>query len=113
MGSQPGKLLRLYVNERDEYHGKPLYQAIVTRCQELNLAGVTVFRGLEGFGESSELHRTHLFGSDQPIVITIVEGPEKAREALPVLQTMMGSGVIAVTDVEVTVVSNGTAAPLG
>ena len=112
MSSQPGKLLRIYVNERDEYHGKPLYQAIVARCQELNLAGVTVFRGLEGFGESSELHRSHLFGSDQPIVITVVEAPEKAREALPVLQAMMGSGVIAVTDVEVTVVSNGAVEPL-
>lgn len=112
MSSQPGKLLRLYVNERDEYRGKPLYRAIVARCQELNLAGVTVFRGLEGFGESSELHRAHLWGSDWPIVITVVESPGKAREALPILEAMMSSGVIAVTDVEVTVVSNGTAAPL-
>jgi PII-like signaling protein len=112
MSSQPGKLLRLYVNERDEYRGKPLYQAIVAKCQELNLAGVTVFRGLEGFGESSELHRSHLLASDQPIVITVIEGPEKAREALPVLQAMMNSGVIAVTDVEVTVVANGATAPL-
>ncbi|MGI8961852.1 MAG: DUF190 domain-containing protein [Bryobacteraceae bacterium] len=113
MNSQPGKLLRLYVNERDEYRGKPLYQAIVARCQELDLAGVTVFRSLEGFGESAELHHSHLLGNDQPIVITVVEGPEKAREALPVLQSMMNSGVIAVTDVEVTVVSNRAPAPLG
>src|ERR1700685_2828335 len=112
MNGQPGKLLRLYVNERDEYEGKPLYRAIVARCQELKIAGGTVCRGLEGFGESSELHRSHLFGSDQPIVITVVEGPEKARAALPVLQSMMGSGVIAVTDVEVTVVVNGVVAPL-
>jgi PII-like signaling protein len=112
MNGQPGKLLRLYVNERDEYDGRPLYEALVARCQELNLAGATVFRGLEGFGESAELHRSHLLGSDQPIVITIVENPDKAREALPVLQAMMKSGVIAVTDVEVTVVSNGAPAPL-
>ncbi len=112
MSSEPGKLLRLYVNERDEYRGKPLYQAIVAKCQELDLAGVTVFRGLEGFGELSELHRSHLLAGDQPIVITVVERPERARQALPVLQAMMNSGVIAVTDVEVTVVSNGGAAPL-
>lgn len=112
MNSQPGKLLRIYVNERDQYEGKPLYQALVARCQELNLAGATVFRGLEGFGESAELHRAHLFGSDRPIVITVVETPEKAREALPVLQAMMPSGVIAVTDVEVTVVASGAAARL-
>jgi len=112
MSGQPGKLLRLYVNERDEYHGKPLYQAIVAKCHDLDLAGVTVFRGLEGFGESSEVHRPHLLRRDQPIVITIVETPEKAREAIPVLQAMMPSGLIAVTDVEVTVVLNGAVAPL-
>ncbi len=111
MSNQPGKLLRLYVNERDEYKGKPLYRAIVAKCQELNLAGVTVFRGLEGFGHSAEVHRSHLTGSDQPIVITVVEKPDKAREALPILQAMMSSGLIAVTDVEVTVVSNGAPAP--
>ncbi len=112
MNGQPGKLLRLYVNERDEYEGRPLYEALVARCQELNLAGATVFRGLEGFGESAELHRSHLLGSDQPIVITVIENPDKAREALPLLQAMMKSGVIAVTDVEVTVISVGAAAPL-
>src|SRR5438477_1200631 len=89
MNSQPGKLLRLYVNERDKYDGRPLYEALVARCQELSLAGATVFRGLEGFGESAELHRSHLLGSDQPIIITIVENPDKAREALPVLQAMI------------------------
>jgi hypothetical protein len=113
MSSQPGKLLRLYVNERDKYRGKLLYEAIVARCQELNLAGATVFRGLEGFGESAEVHRSHLMGIDQPIVITVIDTPEKAREALPILQAMMSSGVIAVSDVEVTVVSNRAAVPLG
>jgi PII-like signaling protein len=112
MNSQPGKLLRLYVNEHDKYEGKLLYEAIVARCQELKLAGVTVFRGLEGFGESSELHRHHLLVHDQPIVITVIENPEKATQALPILQQMMGTGVIAVTHVEVTVVANGTASPL-
>jgi PII-like signaling protein len=107
MNSQPGKLLRFYVSERDQYQGKPLYEAIVARCQELKLAGVTVFRGLEGFGHTSELNHHHLFGHDQPVVITVVETPEKATEALPALQEMMGSGVIAVTDVEVMLVSNG------
>jgi len=108
MDGQPAKLLRLYVNEHHQYGGKPLYEAIVNRCRELHVAGVTVFRALEGFGESAELHRQHLFQSDQPIVITIVENPEKAQQILPVLESMMNSGMIAITDVEVTIVSNGT-----
>ncbi len=112
MNSKPGKLLRIYVSENDQYNGRPLYEAIVSRCLELRLAGVTVFRGLEGFGHTSEVHRAHLFGRDQPIIITVIETPEKSAEALPVLQGMMKTGVIAVTDVEVTVVSNGTLSPL-
>jgi PII-like signaling protein len=107
MTAQPGKLLRIYVNEHDQYSGKPLYEAIVDRCRELKVAGVTVFRALEGYGETAELHHPHLFQSDQPIVITIVERPEKAEQTLPILQSMMNSGLIAVTDVEVTMVSNG------
>jgi uncharacterized protein len=112
MNPQPGKLLRFYVNEHHRYQGKPLYEAIVARCQQLNVAGVTVYRGLEGFGESAELHRSHLFGGDQPILITIVESPEKAQRVLEELQAMMPSGLIAVGDVEVLVISKGKASPL-
>jgi PII-like signaling protein len=111
MNSKPGKLIRLYVNEHDKYEGMPLYEAIVDRCRELNIAGVTVFRGLEGFGESAELHNAHFFGGDQPIVITIVEQPEKAQQTLPAIESIMSSGVIALTDVEVTFVSNGARTP--
>lgn len=107
MNKQPGKLLRIYVSEHDRYNGKPLYEAIVNRCKELKIAGATVFKGLEGFGHTSELHRSHLLTHDQPIIITVVETPEKATQALPILQGMMQTGLIAVTDVEMTVVSNG------
>ncbi len=104
---RPAKLLRIYITEHDQFGGKPLYEAIVHRCRELNVAGATVFRALEGFGETAELHHRHFLESDLPIVITIVESPEKAREIIPQLETMMNSGMIAVTDVEVTIVSNG------
>lgn len=112
MKGQPGKLLRIYINEHDRHSGRPLYEAIVDRCRELKLAGVTVFRALEGYGEKAELHHPHLFHNGQPIVITIVERPEKAQQILPVLQNMMTSGLIAVTDVEVMMVSNGKLATL-
>ena len=112
MSPQPGKLLRVFVNEHDRRGGKPLYEAIVDRCREMHVAGATVFRALEGYGETAELHRAQTFGGDQPAVITIVERPEKVRELLPVLQDMLGSGLIAVTDVEVTAVSHGARVPL-
>ena len=113
MNAQPGNLLRIYVNETDRWQDKPLYEAIVNRCRDLNVAGVTAFRALEGFGETAEMHRPHLFANQQPIVITIVERPEKALEIMPVLEEMMNSGLIAVTDVDVVVVSNGVPTALG
>ena len=108
MNGEPGKLLRVYVNKDDRYDGKPLYEAIVDRCRELKVAGATAFSAFEGFGETAELHHEHLFRDDQPIVITIVERPDKAEEILPVIEDMMNGGIVAVTDVEVTVISKGT-----
>src|SRR5690348_2835551 len=112
MSTQPGKLLCVYVDEQDHYSGKPLYETIVERCHEMKVGGATVFRALEGFGETAEIHHSHLFRSDVPIVITIVERPEKAQELLLVLKEMRDGGVIATTDVEVTVVANGRRAVL-
>src|SRR5437762_8149672 len=83
--SRPAKLLRLHFSEHDKYRGKPLYEAIVQKCRDLAIAGATVFRGLEGYGESSEIHRHHLLGHDQPIVITIVDSEENIRRLLPVV----------------------------
>jgi hypothetical protein len=107
MNAQPGKLLRIYVNKDDRYDGKPLYEAIVDRCRELKIAGATVFRALEGFGETAELHHQHLFRDDQPIVITIVDRPDKSGQILPVIESMMNGGIVAETDVEVMAISKG------
>ena len=94
------KLLRLHFGESDRYDGKPLYEAIMNRCLELKIAGATVFRGLEGFGETAELHRHHLMRKDQPIVVTIVDTPENLARLIPEVEEMMDTGMIATSDVE-------------
>jgi hypothetical protein len=99
--ARPAKLLRLHFSERDKYEGKPLYEAIVEKCRELTIAGATVFRGLEGYGESAEIHRSHLIGHDLPIAVTIVDSGENIQRLLPVLEEMMDRGLIAISDVEV------------
>src|SRR5262249_51841074 len=71
--SHPAKLLQLHFSESDKYQGRSLYEAIMEKCRELSIAGATVFRGLEGYGESAEIHRHHLIGHDQPIVVTIID----------------------------------------
>ena len=94
------KLLRLHFGEDDRYNGKPLYEAIVNRCKELGIAGATVFRGLEGFGETAEIHHHHLIKNDQPIVVTIVDTPENLGRLIPELEDMMDTGMIATSDVD-------------
>ena len=94
------KLLRLHFGESDQYQGKPLYEAIVHRCKELKIAGATVFRGLEGYGESAEIHRHRLTRKDQPIVVTIVDTPENLERLIPEVEEMMDTGMIATSDVD-------------
>jgi len=97
---KPAKLLRLHFGESDQYNGKPLYQAIVNRCRELKIAGATVFRGLEGYGATAEIHRHRLIRKDQPIVVTIVDTPENLARLIPEVEEMMDTGLIATSDVE-------------
>jgi uncharacterized protein len=94
------KLLRLHFGESDQYNGKPLYEAIVNRCKELKIAGATVFRGLEGYGETAEIHRHHLIKKDQPIVVTIVDTQENLARLIPEVEEMMDTGMIATSDVD-------------
>src|SRR6476660_6575354 len=86
--SPPAKLLRLHFSEHDRYEGKALYEAVVQKCREMSIAGATVFRGLEGYGESTEIHRHHLLVHDQPIVVTIIDSEENIQRLLPVLEGM-------------------------
>jgi len=104
--SKPAKLLRLHFGESDRHEGKPLYEAIVNRCKELKIAGATVFRGLEGYGESAEIHRPHMMRKDQPIVVTIVDTPENVERLIPEVERMMDTGIIATSDVEYVRIEN-------
>ena len=98
--SHPAKLLRLHFSEGDKYQDKPLYEAIVQKCRDLSIAGATVFRGLEGYGESAEIHRHHLVVHDQPIVVTVIDSEENIRRLLPALEEMVDTGLIAISDVQ-------------
>jgi hypothetical protein len=94
------KLLRLHFGESDQYQGKPLYEAIVNRCKELNIAGATVLRGLEGYGESAEIHRHHVIRKDLPIGVTIVDTAENLERLIPEIEAMMDTGMIATSEVD-------------
>ena len=89
-------LMRIHIGERDKYHGKPLFQAIVELLRQRHYAGATVFRGMMGFGANARLHtdRIELLSFDLPIVVECVETEERIEAILPELDDMIGGGLI-------------------
>jgi len=89
-------LLRVFIGESDRYQHRPLYEAIVLKARQLDLAGATVLRGPMGFGKSSHLHTAKILrlSMDLPVVIEIVDSEDKVNAFLPVLDEMMGGGLV-------------------
>jgi hypothetical protein len=96
-------LLRIFIGENDRHQHAPLYEAIVLKAREMHLGGATVLRGPMGFGHSSRLHTTKILrlSEDLPFVIEIVDSEEKINQFLPVLDGMMGSGLVTIEKVKV------------
>jgi PII-like signaling protein len=96
------KMIRIHFGEDDRWHGRPLHEAIVEEARRQDLAGATVYRGIEGYGASSRIHRKHLLmSSDLPLMVSIIDEDEKIQRFLPILERMVGEGLIAISDVEV------------
>lgn len=96
------KLVRVHFGEDDRWEGKPLYEAIVEEARRRDLAGATVYRGIEGYGASSRIHRRQLLtSSDLPITLYLIDTAEKIESFLPTLQSMVQEGLVAISDVDV------------
>lgn len=99
----PAKKVRIYVGESDQWHGQPLYAAIVRRAREHGLAGATVLRGIEGYGATSRLHTARILrlSEDLPMVIELVDLEERINAFLPALDEMVTEGLVTIQDVHV------------
>ena len=93
---EEGMLLRVFIGESDQYEGKALYEQIVLKARELNLAGATVLRGIMGFGADSRMHTSKLLrlSEDLPVVVEIVDSEEKLNTLLPFLDEVVEEGLI-------------------
>jgi len=97
-------MLRIHFGEDDKWHGKALYQAIVEKCRELDIAGATVFRGIEGYGASTLIRKPHhllSFSHDAPVMVSVIDSNDKVRKLIPQLDAMVADGLIAISEVEV------------
>jgi hypothetical protein len=97
------KLLRIFIGENDKYDGRPLYEAIVQEARRQGMAGATVIKGTLGFGASSRIHTAKILrlSEDLPLVIEIVDKPERIESFLPTLNVMMGEGLVTLETVKV------------
>src|SRR5437588_9773756 len=91
----------VYVGSSDTWHGQNLALAIVERCRKMGIAGATASLGVMGFGKQSRIQRAQLLGlsTDLPERIEIVDRPDRIAQLLPVLEAMVGGGLIIMEDV--------------
>lgn len=97
------ELLRVFIGDSDRHRHAPLYEAIVEEARERGLAGATVLRGYLGYGAHSRIHSSKILrlAEDLPVVVEIVDAPEKIEAFLPVLDEMMAEGMVTVEPVRV------------
>jgi len=98
-----GYLLRVFIGESDQWHGRPLYEAIVLKARELHLAGATVLRGPMGFGANSRLHTAKILrlSEDLPMIVEIVDSKEKIDLLMPFLDEAVQEGLVTLERVQV------------
>jgi uncharacterized protein len=96
-------LMRIHIGESDKWHSKPLYEAIVGLLRKEGFSGVTVLRGVAGYGGSSVYHTDKLLrlSQDLPIILEVIEAQERIDQILPRLDEMVDGGLITLEKVRV------------
>ena len=95
------KMMRIYIGENDKWNGKPLYDEIVRGLRAHDIAGVTVYRGILGYGANRRIHKDAHFSHDRPILISTVDTEEKLKAFAPILDQMVQQGLVVLSDVDV------------
>ncbi len=97
------KLLKIYIGENVRWQGQPLYRALVLKLKQAGLAGVTVLRGVEGYGQQKVVHTTRLLelSADLPMIIECVDTAEKIEAVLPDICQMVKRGLVLTTDINI------------
>ena len=103
------ELLRIFIGESDKHRGRPLYEVIVEEAHRRGMAGATVLRGTLGFGAHSRIHSAKILrlSEDLPMVVEIVDAPERIAAFLPDLGTMIGEGLVTLEKVRLITYRSG------
>jgi PII-like signaling protein len=98
----PAKMLRIFFGEADKWHEEPLYDAIVKKLRMMDVAGATVYRGILGYGAKGHEHKQSFLhiSRDLPIMLSVIDTPEKIRAAAEVIEGMLEDGLLVISDVD-------------
>ena len=107
------KMMRILIGEQDRWQDKPLHEALVQALRANDIAGVTVYRGILGYGANRRIHKdsTLNLSHDAPILLTVVDSEQKLRAFFPVLDQMVKQGLVVLSDVDVIKYSHGEPSP--
>jgi PII-like signaling protein len=102
MRRQAAKMMRVFLGESDQLGDEPLYDAIVKKLRMLDIAGATVYRGIYGYGAKGHTHKQSFWhlSKDLPVMISVIDTPDKIAEAAAAVESMLGDGLIVVSDAE-------------
>lgn len=97
------RLMRVYIGEADQWKDKPLHEALVEAMRANDIAGVTVYRGILGYGAHQRVHKDkplHL-SHDRSIMLSVIDAEEKLRSFLPLIEQMVQEGLVVLSDVDI------------
>jgi PII-like signaling protein len=97
------QLMEIYIGESDRWQDRPLYDALVYAMRANDLAGVTVYRGILGYGAHRRMHKEaplH-FSHDSSIMLSVVDTEQKLSAFLPIVEQMVGEGLVVLSDVDI------------
>jgi PII-like signaling protein len=97
------KLMQIFFGEADRWHDEPLYDAILKQLRMMEIAGATVYRGIDGYGAKGHSHKKSFFhiSRDLPVMISVIESEEKLSQAASAVEGMLEDGLIVISDVDV------------
>lgn len=97
------RMMRIFIGESDRWQDKPLHEALVQAMRANDIAGVTVYRGVLGYGAHRRMHKEkplHLSG-DASIMLSAVDTEEKLQAFLPIVDRMVEEGLVVMSDVDI------------
>jgi PII-like signaling protein len=97
------QMMRIYLSEEDRWNGKPLHEALMEAMRANDIAGVTVYRGILGYGAHRRVHKDKLLHSSHQgsIMLSAIDTAEKLQAFQPLVDRMLEEGLVVLSDVDI------------